>query len=171
MGILTLAAEGPASGTYTATPTANRLAVYMWAGGAGGAVTNNPAISGAPGGYGFYNKPITQPFSQPYSVGAAGVTAPSQNGGPGGNTTFTNVGTVNGGTGGPNNGNQGAVGTAPGATLVGIRGQIAYLGRAGSYSSMCGSFSVTNHQGYGAGGTYFNSGNSGALVVFENTGT
>jgi hypothetical protein len=42
--------------------------VYMYAGG-GGQSNNN---SGGNGGGGFYNKPITQPFSQPYTVGSAG---------------------------------------------------------------------------------------------------
>jgi len=170
MGILTLAAEGPASGTYTASPTANRLAVYMWAGGAGGAISDNPSRSGAPGGYGFYNKPITQPFSQPYSIAAAGNTTPSQSGGAGGNTTFTNVGTVNGGAGAPNGGNQGASGTAPGATLVGLRNQIATISKIGTQPSMCGQ-AYLGVFGYGAGGTYYNSGHPGALIIFENTGT
>jgi hypothetical protein len=35
MGIPTLISAGPASGTFTASPTTNRLAVYMWAGGGG----------------------------------------------------------------------------------------------------------------------------------------
>jgi hypothetical protein len=170
MAIPTLITEGPSSGTYTASPTANRLAVYMWAGGAGGAISDNPSRFGAQGGYGFYNKPITQPFSQPYSVGAAGMTDGGQGAGAGGNTTFTNVGTVNGGGSGPRNGNAGANGNAPGASLVGIRGQIAFTGRAGFMPSMCGS-ALINVVGYGAGGAYYNSGNPGALVVFENTGT
>jgi hypothetical protein len=37
MGIPKLTAAGPSSGTFTAAPTANRLAVYMYAGGGGGA--------------------------------------------------------------------------------------------------------------------------------------
>jgi len=170
MGILRLASEGPATGTYTATPTANRLAVYMWAGGAGGAISGNPSRTGANGGFGFYNKPITQPFSQPYSIGAAGSTTPTQNGAAGGNTTFTNVGTVNGGGAGPNPGNQGAAGTAPGAALVGVRGQIAFYSRFGNAPSMCGTTGVALN-GYGTGGEYYNSGNPGALIIFENTGT
>jgi hypothetical protein len=35
MGIPTLLLAGPASGTYTASPTANRIGVYMFAGGGG----------------------------------------------------------------------------------------------------------------------------------------
>jgi len=95
MGIMTLSTQGPASGTYTAAPTANRIGVYMWAGGGGG------GYGGGQGGYGFYNKPITQPFSQPYSVGAAGNGAPSQGGNAGGATTIANVGTTNAGNAEP----------------------------------------------------------------------
>lgn len=58
MGIPTLFQVGPASGTYTAGPTANRILAYSYGGG--------PA-----GGFGAYNVPIVQPYSQPYSVGAA----------------------------------------------------------------------------------------------------
>lgn len=58
MEIPTLYQIGPASGTYTAGPTTNRILAYAWGGG--------PA-----GGYGAWNVPITQPYSQPYSVGAA----------------------------------------------------------------------------------------------------
>ena len=65
MGIPTLYAVGPASGTYTASPTASRLAVYMVAGGGGGAGGQGPGSSpgsggsGGSGGFGFVNKPIT----------------------------------------------------------------------------------------------------------------
>jgi hypothetical protein len=110
----TLVAIGPASGTYTATPTAGRLAVYMSAGGArsgGGDPANGSGGQGGSGGYGFYNKPITQPFAQPYSVGGAS-----------GATPFTNVGTVNTGNAGQSaapgtGGSPGNPGTAPGAAL------------------------------------------------------
>ena len=132
MGILTLAASGPASGTYTATPTANRLGVFIW-GGAGGQggyqQCNGGGGAGGAGGFGYWNKPITQPFSQPYSIGAGGNQGSygpsgggSGGGGTGGATTFTNVGTANGGNGGnglSNNGSGGQPGnpgTAPGAS-------------------------------------------------------
>lgn len=148
MGIPTLEVYGPSSGTYTATPTASRLGVYMWAG--GGAGSNN-GQSGGSGGYGFYNKVITQPFSQPYSVGAGG-NFPGGAGNAGGATNFTNVGTVNGGAGGPQSMSDGANGNAPGASLVGIRNH--YIGPGASLG--------------GSGG---NAGQVGALVILENTGT
>jgi hypothetical protein len=95
MGIPTLITQGPASGTYTAAAGASRIGVYMWAGGGGG---SNNGATGGNGGFGFYNKPITQPFSQPYAIGGAG-TGPGGSGA-GGATNVANVGTVNGGGGG-----------------------------------------------------------------------
>jgi hypothetical protein len=166
MGIPTIATVGPASGTYTAAPTANRIGVYMYAGGGGGGnATGRPGNggTGGAGGFGFYNQPIVQPFSQPFSVGAPGAAASA-----GGNTTIANVGTVNGGGGGNAGftapGNPGAAGTQPGASLTfaNLRGFGVGLNNAG----------VGGPGGLGAGvqptGT---PGGVGALVVFENTGT
>jgi hypothetical protein len=150
MGILTNMTQGPASGTYTASPTAGRIGVYM-AGGGGNAGANSPMMdsptaggAGGKGGFGFYNKPITQPFSQPFSVGGAT-----------GNTTITNVGTANAGANGNNApaftpGNTGASGNAPGAALTLPAG---------------GNWIVGGNPGIGQAG------NPGALAVFENTGT
>jgi hypothetical protein len=177
MGIPTLVASGPASGTYTAGPTANRIGVYMYAGGGGGGAgstydNNPPGGNGGDAGYGFYNKPIVQPFSQPYSVGASGpagnYSAPNAAGNPGGaggNTTIANVGTVNAGNGGnasrfsPTN--SGSAGNQPGASL----------------SSFPRSFVSGSNYGAGGGGsgggsnTPGSAGGSGFLAVFENTGT
>jgi len=148
MGIPVLIALGPSSGTYTASPTANRIGVYM-TGGRGttpmctgcesGSVCGG---TGGSGGFGFFNKPISAPFSQPYSVG-----------GTAGNTTMTNVGTVNSGNAGnsfnmcTSGGNPGSAGTAPGASLD--------LGPLAPGTSE---------------GTFVIQGNS-KLAVFENTGT
>lgn len=120
MGIPTLFAKGPTSGTYTANPAATRIGAYILA---GGGSPGNPAMNimeggvaggggGSFGGFGFYNKPISQPFSQPYSVG-----------GPAGNAFITNVGTATGGNNGnpaptPGPGNPGNPGSAPGATIA-----------------------------------------------------
>ena len=163
MGIPVLFAAGPTSGTYTASPTANRAGVYMVAGGGGqggGSHGGGGGGAGGQGGFGFYNKPITQPFSQPYSVGGAGGQgafrpsgfAPGSPGGSGGATNLANVGTVNGGGGGNGSGydtpgNPGSTGNAPGASLT--------------YPNA--SFVVGG--GFGANNT------GGTLVVFENTGT
>lgn len=146
MGILTLMTPGPASGTYTATPGASRLAVYMMAGGGNPGVGHpfgQPPGSGGPGGFGFFNKVITQPFSQPYAVAGAA-----------GNTTVTNVGTVNAGNAGNTAnpsapGNPGNPGNAPGADITLPAGGTFIVG------------------GSGLGGA----GAPGALAIFENTGT
>ena len=169
MGIPVLTVGGPSSGTYTASPTANRAGVYMYAGGGGGGSGQSCQANGGAGGaggYGFYNKPLTQPFSQPYSVGGggAGSPVPSNAGNAGGNTTITNVGTVNGGNGGNSGvfgaGSPGSAGNAPGASL-------------GSYTPR--SFVVGSSFGTGGGGASMigggGGGGSGYLCIFENTGT
>ena len=167
MGIPTLYSVGPASGTFTASPTTNRLAVYMSAGGGGGGGASGEggtSGSGGGGGFGFYNKPITQPFSQPYSTGGggAGNSWPGGTGAAGGATNFTNVGTVNSGNGGnraqSNSGNPGSDGSAPGASLT-------YPAR---------DFVVGGSFGSGGGGTAGGTGGTGGagvIVVFENNGT
>ena len=178
MGIPTRYSVGPASGTHTAANTANRLGVYMLAGGGGGGggSYDRSGGTGGKGGFGFYNKPITQPFAQPFSVGGGGnggngaqfSTAPA--GGAGGATNFTNVGTVNGGSGGNGgvgqggNGNTGGSGNAPGANLT----YPASTFVVGGGFSNGGGGGNPNEMGPGnAGGV----GTGGALVVFENTGT
>jgi hypothetical protein len=162
MGIPTLVNTGPASGTYTASPTANRIGAYMYAGGgaSGQSVDGRNAGAGGNGGFGFYNKPITQPFSQPYAIGGGGVGGS----GAGGATTIANVGTVNGGNGSANQNNTpGNPGSQPGASLAYpfrtfIAGTNFGVGAAASISSM------ESNAGPG-------SGTSGALIIFENTGT
>jgi hypothetical protein len=175
MGIPTLMAAGPSSGTYTAAPTANRIGVYLYAGGGGGANGPVGGQSGGAGGGGFYNKPITQPFSQPYSVGGGGT---SNQGGPGGtaggNTTMANVGTVNGGAAGPGNAS-GSPGNQPGASLT-----VPVDFRAGGPTGtglIGGGVAVSSGWGAPGGsssaefGQYTLPGRAGAIIVFENTGT
>jgi hypothetical protein len=190
MEIPTLFSSGPASGTYTANPSANRIGVYMYAGGSGGGgggAYTTYGGSGSTGGYGFYNKPIVQPFSQPYAVGGGGngggvgpFNASPYNGRPGGsggNTTIANVGTVNGATGGNGGvfggspGNTGSAGTQPASSLSGYPKNfllgpygpgLGNGGTGGNGGTICGCASY-----WGNGG---NSGNGGLLVVFENIG-
>ena len=151
MGIPTRFSAGPTSGTHTAGPTANRLGVYMIAGGGSGG--SSPACqtggTGGGGGFGFYNKPITQPFAQPFSVGGAG-----------GATNFTNVGTVNAGaTVSPPGGlTPGAAGNAPGSSLT-------YPTRDFVVGMNFGAGGAGNNQMSQIPGT------AGALVIFENSGT
>ena len=163
MGIPTLMVQGPGSGTYTASPTANRIGVYMYGGGGGG-VTNNccgPLRTGGQGGAGFYNKPITQPFSQPYGVGGAGNNAAGgpPSGNAGGDTNIANVGTANGG-GGANQGGSGTNGSQPGSNLTIV--DVFRPGGSGGPSS-------TAYAGRGSSPSQ--SAGTGLLVVFENTGT
>ena len=155
MGIPVLAAQGPASGTYTKNNAANRIGVYLYGGGGGGGAQGCSSYSGGEGGYGFFNFPTTTPFSQPYSVGGGGTgNSPSPRvGNAGGATTLTNVGTANGGSGSPSNTN-GAPGSAPGAALVpNIKTLVvgAGFGNAGSFPGV--------------------NGGVGAIAIFENTGT
>jgi hypothetical protein len=161
MGIPTRYSVGPTSGTHTAAPTANRLGVYMTAGGGGGSVFQNTA--GSIGGFGFYNKPITQPFSQPFAVGGGGAGAFSSSGGTGGATTVANVGTVNGGGGTIRPGGAaGAVGTAPGASLT-----YPSAGKDFVVGGAFGNGGAVSPDGANPGGP----GSAGVLVIFENTGT
>jgi hypothetical protein len=176
---------GPASGTFTAQPTANRLSVWMMGGGGGGGAPRGPnSIAGGPGGgggWGYFNVPITQPYAQPYSVGAGG------NGG-GGNGVATNLGgptgkTVNGGNaGGAANPTQGGAsgnyGTAPGASLsnfpktwmLGLAGGSAdsppFVANSGLTIQGAG-----GPGGDGQGAAPTQPGTPGALVIFENIGT
>jgi len=151
-----LSAAGPSSGTFTANANANRLAVYMVAGAGGNGRGNTHCCSyttgGGSGGYGFYNKPIVAPFSQPYSVGAGGHSNPPASnsaGGGGGSTSIANVGTVNGGNGGGGGylAGPGNSGTAPGATLTAA------------------------NRSFVVGGSFGESTAPGTLAIFENTGT
>jgi hypothetical protein len=186
MEIPTRYSLGPTSGTHTASPAANRLAVYVTAGGGGGgggSMVMQGGGGGGAGGFGFFNAPIVQPFSQPFSVGGAGNTGPYGGmtggaGNAGGNTVITNVGNVNGGSGGPagntnvpGNANPGAAGNAPGASLTyPIRAFIvgADYGTGGSPGS---GGSVNNENQQIVGANPGNPGNAGVLVVFENIGT
>ena len=145
---------GPASGTHTANPATNRMLVYMLAGaganGSGQGIGQEPPYyqeggNGGFGGFGFFDKPITQPFAQPFSVG-----------GPGGNTTVTNVGTVNAGStgGSPPGSGQGASGNAPGATIAVVNNWTNFVIGAprGVATNAIGSF-------------------GGSLAIYENIGT
>jgi hypothetical protein len=173
MGIPKQYTLGPGSGTFTAAPTANRIGVYMAAGGGGGGGGfrdfGRGGSPGGAGGFGFYNKPITQPFAQPYSVGGGGNGGAagdqsSGSGNAGGATQIANVGTVNGGAGGPGPGNNaGAAGSAPAASLT-------YPNVAFMFGQPFGAGGSGGSPGAAPGGPGF-VGQAGALLVFDNTGT
>jgi hypothetical protein len=179
-----LITSGPASGTYTANPSTNRINVYMWAGGGGGgggSAYNGSGGNGGNGGYGFYNKPIAQPFSQPYAIGGAGGGGGggSSNSSPfngsagsaGGATSIANVGTVNAGNAGngapgPGNGNPGSDGTQPASDLSGYFRNFLIGNNAGGGGG--GGVSGTSGNGNGVPGS---SGAGGCMVLYENIGT
>jgi hypothetical protein len=162
---------GPTTGTHTAAPGANRLGVYLYAGGGGGGASWSVDYAGGPGGaggYGFYNAPITQPFSQPFAAGAPGAGAPRNTaaGSAGGATNLTTVGSVNGGSGGNRGpsvapGTVGSAGSAPGATLV--PPQRNFVTGGGPFG--LGGAGNVDGPVIGAPGA------SGALFIFENIGT
>jgi hypothetical protein len=168
MGIPTLVTIGPVSATYTATPGANRLGVYFAASGGGGGGGYPCGSSGGPGGsggYGFVNKPIAQPFAQPYSIGAAGNGGNQfQGGNAAGNFAFTNVSSANGGGGGsrgnPSNpGASGSTGNQTDATFTSFPRNFVFPSEAGAGGG--------GGPGPGAGSP----GVGGQLIIFENTGT
>jgi hypothetical protein len=179
MGVPTLYAVGPASGTYTAAPTANFATAYMAAGGGGGGSgapgTQNPGGNpGGSGGFGMYAFPITQPFAVPYSVGApgAGGVAPSGSGQAGGNTTLTNVGTTNLGNGGrglPSN-TPGNSGDQPGATLTYPTRAFVTGGNFGSAGGAGARGFQNPMEGSPNQGDSGQAGGAGVIVIFENTG-
>jgi hypothetical protein len=189
-----LAAVGPSSGTYTASPTAKRIAVYA-VGGGGGAGNNsgnpNPmdppspptTTYGAPGGiggFGFFNVPINVPYSQPYSVGAAGNVA-----GAGGATNLgpaASVAAVNGGSAGtsassvPGGNTRGTDGTAgPTVSLTTPADSRQYGATVGGMGGLFGRGGGQPETGNTAPSNPVNkliySSFPGALTIYENTGT
>ena len=131
---LGLVQKGPASGTYTAASATTRLKIYMQGGGGGTGGRTTPSFpsssrpgKGGNGGIGFFDIPISAPYSVPFSVGAIGNGGgPATPGNAGGATTFADPAgtlTVNGGGAGgaqtsPSNGTLGANGTASPASDV-----------------------------------------------------
>jgi hypothetical protein len=172
-----LAAQGPASGTYTATPNANKVGAYIMGGGGGGGMRGGGGQGGpgGAGGWGFFANAITPPFSQPYSVGIGGNlgNAPGA-GGAGGATTLTNIGTANGGGGGPGSvTTAGTAGTAPGS-FTDQSGNTAALfnGRINNVSAdSSGNFTVHGRGGPGMEGMAMTAGTPGRIVIFDNSGT
>jgi hypothetical protein len=142
--------------------------MYAGGGGSKGPVSCLAPTRGGSGGAGFYNKPITQPFSQPYSIGGGGASAPGcANAGAGGNTTIANVGTVNGGAASPGLAS-GANGTQPGSNLT-----IPNRFRPGGFTQQGPNGSQPSDSKNLAIGMSGMSGPGiqGMLIVYENNGT
>ena len=145
-----LALNGPATGTYTASPGVTRIVAFMAGGGGGG---NCTCYSGGVGGSGIFYKTITQPFSQPYAVGGGGGTN-----GTGGATSITNVGVSNGGAGPPGNA---ATGSSPGADFAFNGGSqtVAYTNKQ------------IREAFFSPGSRNLGPGEAGSLYVYENVNT
>jgi hypothetical protein len=143
-GTLRTYLRGPTSGTFTANPTATKIAIYAI--GAGGAYRGSPQISGAAGGFGYWSVPVAAPFSAPYSIGAGGNSGPNTVANSGGNTNLTNIGTANGGAGGSGGG---ATGNTPGAN-VNLTGT-SFLGTGAGNAGCCSG-----------------SGSPGVLIIYDN---
>ena len=165
-----LASNGPASGTYTANANANKYVAYGWSGGGGGSGASwGPGASGGAGGFGTFGGDVTGGTGYSYSVGGGGnggngrVNQPGFGGNAGGDTSVTNLFTVNGGAGAPTNpygnsqpGPSGAGGNAPGGqALISRNFLVADKGSAGSGGPKPG----------GTGG----SGGAGALIIYDNS--
>jgi hypothetical protein len=145
-----------ASGTYTASPSANRIGLYLYGGTGGGSSgwdggEMTSYQTGGGGGYGFWNIPVAAPYSQPYALGNNGNTGPPIIGNAGNASRFgpapAPVATSNGGGGsyggGPPPGQaNGTPGNAPGSSFVAA------------------------NRSFVTGG-----GNAPGLWIFENTGT
>jgi len=163
-----LSKPGPASGTITASAPATELLIYAASGGGGGggpAPRHNPNNGGAGGAglFGYYQVPISAPFSQPYAVGGGGSGGNPGNyngpsGGGGGATSITNAFNINGGNGGGGGGdyNNGSPGSAGSASATNLEDSANQGNPYRIVDGQCGK----------AGGVA-EAGIAGALVVYE----
>ena len=151
---------GPSSGTHTAQPGTNHIVMYAIGGGGAGGQRNSPP-SGGPGGsggFGFFSAPISQPFAEPYSVGAGG-NAPS---GSGQASSLANVGNANGGSGGPQGGSSSSSpGSAPQSTASLTVSGDQGLGFFPASAGKRGEGMVASSQ----------AGQPGRIAIFENIGS
>jgi hypothetical protein len=171
---------GSNSGTLTSNGT--QLLAYAVSGGGGGSggATAGP-VSGGPGGvgrFGAFSSPISAPFSQPYSVGAAGNGGGGgvngrPGGGAGGATSISTIFSINGGTGAPNtpwtgpagSGSAGNIGSGTSFYTSTDSNQRIFLGSYWGNSGNGGTGQPTNPGNPG------NPGRAGFLAAFDNTGS
>lgn len=164
------------NGTYTANPGANNMSAFLKGGGGGGGGRNNSipdtagrnGRTGGVGGFGYYFQPVSGGTTYNYTVGDSGNGGgQGQNGQAGSATNITNLATVNGGgSGGAGGGNTGSHGNAPGAATD-LNANVPSTG---------GSNVIHANKGTGGtGGTsspaHGNSGTTGFILVYDNSGT
>ena len=189
--VMTQAFKGPASGTLSLTGNYGSAYAAGGGGGGGGAIDSLPTGYGGAGGWGVYNFPIGESFSEPYVVGTGGGGGNSnQNGQASTGTTVANVLTINAAYGGvgENAGAPGQAGTAPGAAVSGAGTPDGGGGGGAAYATLFGQGYYKNRvetpssrmiaQRGAAGQTQNNSaptaggtGGPGMLVIFENIGS
>jgi|TARA_R100001460_G_scaffold6517_6_gene17111 hypothetical protein len=180
---------GPSSGNYTSQANASKYQAYVAAGGGGGsgAAPNRPGGNGGSGGFGFYAGSISASTSYPWSAGGPGGGGGNNfgnrwgnSGSAGGNSTITNLMTVNGGNGGGqtqpySGGNSGNPGSAPGATSTNFDRRVLFassqpansftpagLGQPGTRGNQGNTWISPNHNGQPGG--------AGCIVLFVDEG-
>jgi len=172
--------SGPASGTYTADPSATKFQAYLFGGGGGGGGGNNQRVggTGGQGGSGFYAGSVSGGTGYSYAIGGGGGGGASgytnaSSGSSGGATNITNLATVNGGGGGggaqgQSNGSSGQGGSATGADHTDVVAG-ALLGNrdisSGASGGQAGYHAQNPPQGING-----SSAAGGGLVIFENDG-
>ena len=169
------------SGNFTAQTNADAIVVYMSGGGGGasGPWSQGAFGNGGQGGLGYKYESITQPYTQPFTVGTGGAGGNFQSPGSAGNaTTFASptIFTANGGNGagaGVNVAPPGNIGSSPGSTFnlgpsfpntAGTRNALFGLHSSSPLANGSGGQGLNNPTGPGI------SGQSGYVLVYENIG-
>ncbi len=131
--VKTFVANAAGTATFTAQPGTSKVHLYMKGagGGGGGGGGSQPGGVGGHGGFGFWNIPVSQPYSVPFTLGTGGTggtTNPNANPGQAGTASSFNTNlTANAGNGankapGPASGNPGTPGTITNETIAYIDG-------------------------------------------------
>ncbi len=183
---LTLVATSP--GTHTSNPNATKVAAYMnGGGGGGGGARQAPGNAGTGqaggfGGHGFFSSPLSGGTATPFTIGTGGnggnggFNSGLANSGNAGNaTTFGNLFTANGGTGGQKEGGPGraATGTAPGGVVTLTPFTVVGINESNSTLVSRNPSTTRNIQAFGQGANGGNSqgsggsGQAGCIMVFE----
>ena len=161
--IPTVVAQGPASGTFTASPSSTKLLSYAISGGGAGGNSAGSWQAGGEGGvglYGIFSRPITAPFSQPYVVGGSG-----------GATNVANFFTINAATAGGNGMVFGPRGDGPPGPPGSPSNITATPGTTTNFSSNNQRYWLTGDGGApgggGSGGSPGSPGGVGKIMIYE----